>query len=545
MRFTYRFKRGSTRRLYWHLPLLTVLAGILASAPSAQANPSSDAVVGTGTLASCSETAFNSALHTAQSSGGGITFNCGGPATIIFTTQKTISGEVTIDGGNQITLSGANKTRLFLVDAAGLHLKNIILSNGFSNAGDGGAIYNGGILTLENTTIQNSAASQDNVGGAVAGHGQLIIRDSHLSGNSARDGGALFLEGQTARAEISNTVFCSNRAVRRDLGTGFGGAVYTADGAEATIEGGEICNNEALGGAGFHNSASSSLFILGGTVIHHNKDLEYEHGGGGISNSGLLIIEDAIMHDNFAASGGGAIFNEGKMTIVNSTLRDNTGHGLGGAIQQWLGIGALEGVTISGNNANSGGAFFLLGGRMDMTNTTIANNTAINSGGAIYGSQYSDMDFRFVTIANNTAPFGGGIARFGPATVRFYNTILANNGKNGNCWVDDPKATDLPVSLGFNLSTDDNEDCNLTQPSDRKNVDPRLAPLDDYGGLTPAMLPLPGSPAVDNGQCPADIPTDQHGLPRPQGAACDIGAVEVQPGERSAKRLIYLPAVIE
>ena len=519
--------------------------------PRNSANPgspcgNSSPVVGTGTPASCTEAAFDTALAAVQSSGSGaVTFDCGGPATIIFTAQKNIVGEVTIDGGDQITLSGSNNTRLFLVGAATLHLKNIILSNGFSNTGDGGAIYNGGVLTLENTTIQNSVASQGNVGGAVAGYGQLTIRDSHLLGNSARDGGALYLEGQTARADISNTVFCNNRAVLAGQNTGYGGAVHTAGGAEATIEGGEICNNESARGAGFHNSASSSLFIFGGTVIHHNKDLEYDYGGGGISNSGFMIIEDAIIRDNAAASGGGAIFNEGTMTIVNSTLRDNTGDGLGGAIQQRLGNGTLERVTISGNNAGAGGAFFLIGGRMDMINTTIANNTAVDEGGAIYGSSNSDMDFKFVTIANNTARYGGGIARYGPATVRFYNTILANNGENGNCWIVDPKVTALPMSLGFNLSSDDDEDCNLTQPSDRTNIDPQLAPLGDYGGVTPIMLPLSGSPAVDNGQCPANIPTDQRGLPRPQGAACDIGAVEVQPGDGSTESVIYLPVIIK
>ena len=87
-----------------------------------------------------------------------------------------------------------------------------------------------------------------------------------------------------------------------------------------------------------------------------------------------------------------------------------------------------------------------------------ANNTAVDEGGAIYGSSNSDMDFKFVTIANNSARYGGAIARYGPATVRFYNTILANNGENGNCWIVDPKVTALPMSLGFNLSSDDDED---------------------------------------------------------------------------------------
>lgn len=540
----YRLKPGQARFASWLL-LSLFMAGIWAGARPALAGPSADEVVGTGTPASCDEAAFDTALAAVQGGGGGvITFDCGGPATILFTAQKSIASEVIIDGGSQITISGGNNTRLFLVGAATLNLKNIILSNGFSKVGDGGAIYNGGVLTLENATIQNSVASQGNVGGAVSGYGHLKIRKSRLSGNSARDGGALYLEGPTAQADISDTVFCDNRAVRTGPDTGFGGAVYVADGAEVTIEGGEICNNEAAQGAGLHNSASSSLFIFGGTVIHHNKDLQYEYGGGGISNSGLMIIEDTIIRDNVAAGGGGAIFNEGNMTIVLSTIRDNKGEGLGGAIQQRLGNGALERVTISGNSAGAGGAFFLIGGRMDMINTTIANNTAVDEGGAIYGSSKSDMDFKFVTIANNSARYGGGIARYGPATVRFYNTILANNGENGNCWMVDPNVTDPPISLGFNLSNDDDADCNLTQPSDRKNVDPQLSALGDWGGPTQTMLPASTSPAVDRGQCDPDTRSDQRGLPRLQGPACDIGAVEVQATEAQPPvHSVFLPLV--
>ena len=58
--------------------------------------------------------------------------------------------------------------------------------------------------------------------------------------------------------------------------------------------------------------------------------------------------------------------------------------------------------------------------------------------------------------------------------------------------------------------------------------DPKLGPLANNGGPTDTLLPLAGSPAIDQGgaTCPA---TDQRGIVRPQGAACDIGAVEVVP----------------
>ena len=55
-----------------------------------------------------------------------------------------------------------------------------------------------------------------------------------------------------------------------------------------------------------------------------------------------------------------------------------------------------------------------------------------------------------------------------------------------------------------------------------------LGPLADNGGPTETHDLLPGSPAIDAGSpgCPPPD-TDQRGVARPQGVACDIGAVEV------------------
>jgi hypothetical protein len=58
-----------------------------------------NATVGRGTSASCTEAAFNGALSIVQSSGSGtITFNCGGPATILFSIEKYVyNSAVNID----------------------------------------------------------------------------------------------------------------------------------------------------------------------------------------------------------------------------------------------------------------------------------------------------------------------------------------------------------------------------------------------------------------------------------------------------------------
>lgn len=60
------------------------------------------------------------------------------------------------------------------------------------------------------------------------------------------------------------------------------------------------------------------------------------------------------------------------------------------------------------------------------------------------------------------------------------------------------------------------------------DADPLLGALANNGGSTPTMQPGAGSAAIDTGTCINAPPADQRGLSRPQGAACDIGAVELR-----------------
>ena len=57
---------------------------------------------------------------------------------------------------------------------------------------------------------------------------------------------------------------------------------------------------------------------------------------------------------------------------------------------------------------------------------------------------------------------------------------------------------------------------------------PRVSALQSAGGvLPPVVVPLAGSAAIDTGAACGPLTTDARGGPRPQGASCDAGAVEV------------------
>ena len=103
------------------------------------------------------------------------------------------------------------------------------------------------------------------------------------------------------------------------------------------------------------------------------------------------------------------------------------------------------------------------------------------------------------------------------------------------------------ASAGYNLigSPTADETCTFTvRSTDQTGVlDPVLKPLGSYGGPTQTMVPKTTSPAVNKipigatnadgttALCPSSGTTDQRGIARPQGSACDIGSVERKPRE--------------
>jgi len=87
----------------------------------------------------------------------------------------------------------------------------------------------------------------------------------------------------------------------------------------------------------------------------------------------------------------------------------------------------------------------------------------------------------------------------------------------------------LVISHGYNLSSGFTCINYLNNASDKNGVDSGLGALANNGGPTLTQLPQAGSPLIDGGVCVNGIITDQRGFSRPSGAACDIGAVEVQP----------------
>ncbi|MFN3333647.1 MAG: hypothetical protein ACK47M_14155, partial [Caldilinea sp.] len=122
-------------------------------------------VVGDGTAGSCD----NNALGTALANGGVITFACGSAPHTITADTYVIVADTVIDGGGLITLDGEMLRRIFIVqDNVHLTLRNITLTRGFASDGPGGAIWNFGVLRIQNSTLSANGTDTMFAGGAIA-----------------------------------------------------------------------------------------------------------------------------------------------------------------------------------------------------------------------------------------------------------------------------------------------------------------------------------------------------------------------------------------
>ena len=239
-------------------------------------------------------------------------------------------------------------------------------------------------------------------------------------------------------------------------------------------------------------------------------------GGGAVLSQGsanLTLSDDAITN-SFVMSGliGGGVLGVGhQLTLQRDLVTGNDQE-------------ARERGSIASDNANA----------LAVLDTTVAGNTTssnVGSGGGIFTNDSGNDLLENDTITGNDAGDrnqgggGGGLDIEQPGVkalnvIVAHNTSLNNNGE-ANC-------RSIPTrgfSLGHNI--EDTNECGFTAAGDKAGTDPRLGPLGANGGPTQSEVPLAGSPAIDKGDNSSYPALDQRGIPRPQGAGCDIGAVEL------------------
>ncbi|MFF9864642.1 choice-of-anchor Q domain-containing protein [Streptomyces sp. NPDC013953] len=266
----------------------------------------------------------------------------------------------------------------------------------------------------------------------------------------------------------------------------------------------------------------SDATITGGRAVQ--RELPFTGtGGGGIANGRHLTLRRVAVTGNSAGYGGG-IFNapDSHLDLIDSTVSRNTAGEAGGI--RFDDSGTVTNSTIADNRVTDpgdrpgslggyGGGIDIRGlGAVRILNSTITRNSSSDGGGGInIAPAYLD---------SLPAPIPDIVdLPLGRMTLR--NSVVAGNTVDG-APADCERAFATITSLGHNIDGDGS--CRLIAVGDLPGRDPLLGPVADHGGPTDTAALLPGSPALDAADgCPA---TDQRGVTRPQGAACDMGAYE-------------------
>jgi len=253
------------------------------------------------------------------------------------------TGVITIDGANQITVSGNAASTVFQVDSgvtASISGLTITDGAGSSNGeGDSGGINNDGTLTVANSTLSDNTAAV--YGGGILNANTLTVANSTFSDGSADDGGG-------------------------------------------------ICN---LG----------TLTVVNSTL---SGDSASEDGGGIDNGYGVLTVTNSTLSENSAAgSGGGICTHGGVLTVTNSTLSGNSAADSGGGISD-AGQITVTNSTLSGNSAADGGGIYNDVGTLTLLDTIVAGNTASSEadGPDIYGALPGNSTYNL--IGDGTAMTG-------------------------------------------------------------------------------------------------------------------------------------------
>ncbi len=275
----------------------------------------------------------------------------------------------------------------------------------------------------------------------------------------------------------------------------------TGAGARSTVlDGGKVSRI-----FGISSAASPGVTISGATLTHG----ETGFGGAIDTDARLTLNDDAIVDNTATVSGGGGIYSTAGLIMDRDLIAGNSApQGSGGGIELVVTLNATSLIF----------------------DTTLAFNTAAGNGGGIDQSTahgqtlFLSGDTFDGNVLTGAASAGGNLFSGPGATVTPFGSVFTNGVA--------PSAPDCSVatllSAGYNVGQADDIAClaggGVT--TDTFVADAQLGSLRDNGGQTDTLMPAAGGPLVDHGN-PASCTTfDQRGVSRPQGATCDVGAVE-------------------
>ena len=257
-----------------------------------------------------------------------------------------------------------------------------------------------------------------------------------------------------------------------------------------------------------------------------------------------ITIDGLIMRDgNALDKEGGAIYSNNNLNLINCVILNNSA-ARGGGIYMLGGNLNLYESTVAGNTAyleDSAGGMDLFMTRAKIINSTISGNRHLSKSDGAGGIRIAGSPGWGIigsTIAYNSTVATGPASAGGLASLNSFgplqNTILANNtGGFADFCGRFSGARSLLIGIAYPFAGLTNGvDGNIVGTPDAP-VDPQLYPLLDNGGGIPTHALRPRSSAIDAGNNLYAIDhhgdpktLDQRGFSSPVNSTVDIGAFE-------------------
>ena len=324
---------------------------------------------------------------------------------------KNSGGTVRIDGFASFTDNSANSSGGALYNEN--RYSKMTLAGGAeflrnSSKYIGGALDNGGTLTIANAATFTENTSAGDRGGAVHNtktisfNGTASFTGNTVSGQDGK-GGAAFNDKNGVLTFSSGASFTKNTA------KSYGGAIY---------------NNGTVSFDGLVEFNGNTATTAGGAVYNYKEGTFTASAGATFTSNTTEVNGGAAYNDNSFTLNGGATFTE------------NSANGNGGAIYNVSSAEFIigDGATFEKNSANNGGAIYNLGTTSVSGTARFEENTVSGEegkGGAIYNGTDGVLSFADDVFFNKNEAKNYGGAVYNNGTVSFNAGAKFENGSAG------------------------------------------------------------------------------------------------------------------
>lgn len=438
----------------------------------------------------------------------------------------TIIGALTQSGDAVPTIDAQNLDQVFLHRTFGnpgtLTLRAVTIINGYDDTFGGGCIQSSASVKLIDAVVNNCSVVQTDPiagieGGAIRALDEVtLIRSGVGNGSLTSSIGYVHGGGIWAGNKITmqdGSIVAYNEAIGGSGGYARGGGLATAwnhgyiEVVNSIIMQNTVSNTDTYAdGGGAYAYGYSTIW---GSFVYQNKCLgtgNKAFGGGLFLAGGGQLVKGTYIFANHADSAGGGLYVKNDILVQDSSISGNDAIRNAGAL--WaLHSADIENSTIAGNTADLGVGGISIGGTTTEPSTIVQSTIALNeaddssNGAGVY--LRGDAVIMNSTITGNKGSMasqqdhGMGIALADGVSLEMTSTIVSANTANQlpsdigmafsgqSATIDGHHdligySTESLASLGYSISSNQ----------------PQLGTLQDNGGRTATMLPLPNSPAI-------------------------------------------------